>query len=125
MLTLSPAVQVILAPGVTDMRKSFDTLAAVVGEVLGADPLSGHLFAFCNRKRDRMKILYWDRSGYCLISKRLEKGTFGWPKTPSEGSAIAMTQKDLALLFGGIDLSQAKRRGWYEWKGKRDSPVHA
>ena len=125
MLTLSPAVQVFLAPGATDMRKSFDTLAAAVDEVLRADPLSGHLFGFCNRKRDRMKILYWDRSGYCLISKRLEKGTFAWPKTTPESGAVEMTHEELALLFGGIDLSRTQTRGWYEWKGKRDSSVNA
>ena len=120
MLTLTPAVRVFLAPGVTDMRKSFDTLAAVVQETIGSDPLSGHLFGFCNRKRDRMKILYWDRSGYCLISKRLERGTFAWPRTSTGEGVIEMTHEELLLLFGGVDVSRTQRRSWYDWRAGRD-----
>lgn len=137
MLTLSPKVRVFLAPGVTDMRKSFDTLAALVQETIRSDPLSGHLFGFCNRGRDRMKVLYWDRSGYCLISKRLERGRFAWPKVNGQESAIEMTHHELALLFAGAEVSRTRRRGWYDWRAgqvgadrepaaeKHDSSVHA
>lgn len=120
MLTLSAAVRVFLAPGVTDMRKSFDTLAALVAETIGSDPLSGHLFGFCNRKRDRMKILYWDRSGYCLISKRLERGRFAWPKASEGEEAVEMTPEEVARLFGGVDVVRARKRSWYDWRTSRD-----
>ena len=84
MLSLPTAVRVYLACGVTDMRKSIDGLSAVVQQQLREDPISGHLFVFCNRCRDRIKILYWDQSGYWLLHKRLEKGTFSWPPPPDD-----------------------------------------
>lgn len=115
MLSFADGVKVYLAPGATDMRKSFDTLASVVQETIRSDPLSGHLFGFCNRTRDRMKVLYWDRTGYCLISKRLERATFAWPKSSASEGAIELTMDELAQLFGGIDRARSKRRGWYEW----------
>jgi len=74
MLSLPPAVRVFVARGATDMRKSFDTLAALVIDVVDEDPMSGHLFLFVNRRKNRAKILWWDRSGYCLLAKRLEPG---------------------------------------------------
>ena len=80
MLTLSPRTRVFLAPGATDMRKSFDTLTAIVSETLKEDPLSGHLFVFSNRPRTRVKVLLWDGSGL-VMAKRLEKGTFFWPNS--------------------------------------------
>lgn len=119
MLTLSPGVQVFVAPGVTDMRKSFDTLAALAKDVVGGDPMSGHLFAFCNRKRDRMKVLYWDRSGYCLLAKRLERGKFAWPKTSREETSVEMTSQELMSLLGGLDVSRETSDGWYDWHATR------
>lgn len=114
MLSLPTAVRVYLARGATDMRKSIDGLAGVVQQVLTDDPFSGHLFVFCNRCRDRIKILYWEQSGFWLLHKRLEKGTFAWPAPPdSAKSKIEMTSAELAALLGGIDLRHAKRRGWY------------
>jgi transposase len=114
-LTLSPTVRIYLAPGATDMRKAFDGLAAATKSVIGEDPLSGHLFVFCNRRRDRIKILWWDRSGFCLFAKRLEKGTFRWPDlAPSRATRVEMTREELMLLLGGIDLRRAKRRRWLE-----------
>lgn len=114
MLSLPTAVRVYLARGATDMRKSIDGLAGVVQQVLTDDPFSGHLFVFCNRCRDRIKILYWEQSGFWLLHKRLEKGTFAWP-VPADGaeSKIEMTSAELAALLGGIDLRHAKRRCWY------------
>ena len=89
MISLNSGLRVYLATGVTDMRKSIDTLAIVVADRLVLDPLSGHLFAFCNRRRDTIKILYWDRNGFCLWMKRLEAERFAWPAATSEGMAQA------------------------------------
>ena len=94
------------------MRKQFDSLAEIVSGTLEEDPYSGHLYVFCNRLRNRLKILLWDRSGFVILAKRLEKGTFAWPD--SSASTIDMTPEELALLLGGIDLHGAKRRAWYE-----------
>jgi transposase len=96
------------------MRKGFDGLAAMAKDVFEADPLSGHLFVFRNRKRDRVKILYWDRSGYCLWYKRLESGQFHLPH--SENGALEVCWADLSLLLEGIDLSGAKRRKRFSLK---------
>jgi len=114
MLSLPTSVRVYLARGANDMRKSIDGLAAVTKEVLGHDPLSGHLFVFCNGRRDRIKILYWERSGFWLLHKRLERGTFAWPvPAESEARQIELSSSDLAALLGGLDLSTARRRRWY------------
>ena len=114
MLSLPTSVKIYLARGATDMRKSIDGLAAVTKTVLEHDPLSGHLFAFCNRKRDRIKILYWEQSGFWLLHKRLEKGTFSWPLADDDATKrVEMSATDLAALLGGLDMQKAKRRRWY------------
>ena len=114
MLTFAPRIRVYLAPGATDMRKSFDTLTGLVRSTLALDPLSGHLFVFTNRQRTRLKILVWDGSGLWVLAKRLEKGTFSWPKLEDPAAkSIAMTSAELTMLLSGVDLSQAKRRRWY------------
>jgi len=111
MLSLPPSVRVFAARGATDMRKSFDTLAAVVCDVVDEDPQSGHLFVFVNRRRDRIKILWWDRSGYCLLAKRLEHGRFRvYDQASEHAGRFEMTASDLALLLEGIDLRGARRR---------------
>lgn len=110
MLSPGPATKIYLACGVTDMRKSFDGLYALVRGKMDADPLSGHLFAFCNRRRDRIKILYFDGDGLCLFAKRLEKGTFRWPE--GDETSIELSQTQLNLLLGGIDLRATRRRRW-------------
>jgi transposase len=97
--------RVYLAPGATDMRKSIDTLSILVAGRLEMDPFSGHLFAFCNRRKNLVKILYWDRSGFCLWMKRLEKDRFRWPDTPSEVKEIDVRQ--LGWLLDGLDVHQA------------------
>ena len=113
MLTLSPAVRIYLATGATDLRRSIDGLSAVVRDRFTLDPLSGHLFLFRNRRGDRLKILAWDRSGFWVLYKRLEQGTFAWPTEASDGP-VEMGSADLLLLLSGVDLSQTRRRRWYE-----------
>lgn len=108
MLTIPPAVRVFLATEVADMRRSFDGLAMLVRERMGRSPLTGHLFVFRNRRGDRVKILYWDRSGFCIWYKRLEKGVFRFPE--DERSHVEVEAAELALLLEGIDLMGAKRR---------------
>ena len=111
MLSLPPSVRLFVARGVTDMRKSFDTLAALVIEVIEQDPQSGHLFLFVNRRRDRLKVLWWDRSGYCLLAKRLEHGQFRvFDRAHGNAGSFEMSASELALILEGIDLRGAKRR---------------
>ena len=112
MLTLPPSTKIFLVAGVTGMRKHFDSLAAIVSGALKLDPYSGHVFVFANRKRDRVKILFFDRSGFWVCAKRLERGTFAWPSA-TEGT-IEMSSEELAVLLAGIDLRGARRRRWYE-----------
>ena len=108
MLPTTPEVKVYVALGVTDMRKSINGLALLVEENFRLDLFTGSLFAFCNRKRDRVKIIYWDRNGFCLWMKRLEKEVFRWPE--SEMEVIEISQTALGWLLHGLDLKQAHRR---------------
>ena len=105
--------RVYLATGSTDMRKGFDSLAALVRDHLGHDPLSGSLFLFVGRGRDRLKILAWDTDGYCIYYKRLEEGTFRLPSPGTTGSAagasLELKASELAMLLEGIDLKSIKR----------------
>lgn len=103
-------VRVFLCIEPTDMRKGFDTLARLVREGLGQDPLSGHLFLFVGRRRDRVKLLYWDRDGYALWYKRLEKGTFRMPAAQAGAHHVELKASELAMLLEGIDLRSIKRR---------------
>jgi transposase len=118
MFGLSAAVRVYLATKPADMRKSFDGLAALVSGILALDPLSGHLFVFVNRRRDRIKILYWDRDGLAVWAKRLERGTFRMPAAGAD--RVEMTTADLAALLAGIDLNTARRRVRYR---RPDTPL--
>ena len=93
------------------MHKSFDGLAALALGALGLDPLSGHLFVFVNKRRDRIKILYWDRDGLAVWAKRLERGTYRVP--PAAATRVEMTTAELAALLAGIDLNTARRRVRY------------
>lgn len=111
MLSLPPSVRVFLCLAPADMRRSLDGLAALTREILREDPLSGHLFVFFNRRRDRTKILFWDRSGLALYYKRLEKGTFRLSAFERPDSRRAEIESaELALILEGIDLADAKRR---------------
>lgn len=98
------AQQVWLAPGATDMRKSIDGLAAIASYVLKQDPMSQHLFVFCNKEQNKLKILYWDRNGFWLFYKRLEKGRFRWPD-PRDGT-ISITRRQLVWLLEGLSIEQ-------------------
>jgi len=103
------AAKIYLCTSPTDMRKGFDTLAALVRDFLGRDPLSGHLFLFISRRRDRLKILYWDTDGFCLWYKRLEAGTFRQPRGPADRASVELKASELAMLLEGIDLRSVKR----------------
>jgi transposase len=113
MLTVSPAIRIYLATGATDLRRSIDGLSVLVRDQLHLDPLSGHLFLFRNRRGDRLKILLWDHAGFWVLYKRLERGTFAWPRDET-GASVEMRQRDLLLLLSGVDLATTRRRRWYE-----------
>jgi transposase len=112
-LTLGPSIKVYLARGTTDMRKSFDTLAGAVRELLAQDPLSGHLFVFCGRRRHLVKILYWDGAAFWLVAKRLARGTFAWPDAKDDRPTIELRADELGALLGGVDLRRTTWRRWW------------
>jgi transposase len=112
MLSLPPSVRIFLCTQPTDMRKSFDTLAALVRNGLQGDPLSGHLFVFHNKLGDRLKLLFWDTDGFVIYYKRLEEGSFQFPA--ARGNAgVEIRAADLAMLLDGVDLESVKRRKRY------------
>src|SRR3954447_19500706 len=111
MLNLA-AAKIYLCLEPTDMRKSFDTLALLVRDSLGGDPLSGGWFVFRGKRGDRLKILYWDGDGYALWQKRLAKGGFEFPKVIGPTAGVEISATDLALILGGVALN-AKRRMRY------------
>lgn len=115
MLSFSGSVKVLLAVEPCDLRKSFNGLHGLVTERLGEDPRQGTLFVFINRRHTRLKMLCWDGTGLWVLSKRLEKGTFSWPKNLAEGQAkLSLAPQALAMLTDGVDLRGAKLRPWYE-----------
>jgi transposase len=110
-LSLPPSVRVFVATQPVDGRKGVDSLIGIVRSVLSHDPLSGHLYVFFSRRCDRVRVVYWDRNGFAMWTKRLERGTFH-PKFSAEGSlsASAIEAAELALILEGIDLAGARRR---------------
>ena len=116
MMHLPASVRVYLCATACDMRKSFDGLQAVVREAMELDPFAGHLFVFANRRRDRVKILYWDRDGFAVWAKRLEEGTYAMPFDEYGDKRREITAAELGALLSGIDLSQARRRKRYQRK---------
>ncbi len=115
MISLPSSVRVFLHAPPTDLRKGFDALCGLVTTAFGQDPTSGHLFLFVNRRRDRMKILYWDRDGLAIWYKRLENpGTFQIPSTATKAASIEMTPTQLSLILSGIDLKSARQRKRYQ-----------
>jgi transposase len=114
MIHLPGSVRVYLCLAPCDMRKSFDGLAALVREHLELDAFAGHLYVFASRRRDRVKILYWERDGFAIWSKRLEEGTYAVPLGESSGQRQQeITVEELGALLSGIDLAQAVRRKRY------------
>lgn len=106
MFGLGPATRIYLAAEVTDMREGFEGLFGLVRDRLSCEPLSGHLFLFCNGQRNRLKILVWDGSG-------LEKGRFTWPQSGYAQGKVVLSHEELFLLLGGIDLIKTERKRWY------------
>lgn len=113
MIPVGPATQIFLAAGPTDMRKSFEGLSDLVRSRLKGDPLSGHLFVFANRRKTRLKLLYFDGSGLWVCAKRMEQGAVCWPAQDAQGPAQQVVAEELALILGGIDLAKTHRRPWW------------
>lgn len=109
MIGLPAGTRVWLAAGLTDMRRGFDGLAALVQGALTQDPFSGHVFVFRGRRGDIVKVLWWDGQGMCLFAKRLEKGRFIWPQADS--GSVALSPAQLSMLLEGIDW-RMPRRTW-------------
>lgn len=113
MFGFGPATRIYLALGATDLRKGFDGLHGLVRDRLQSEPTSGHVFVFANAERTRLKLLVFDGSGLWVCAKRLEKGRFCWPAASPDMIKVTLTHEELALLLGGIDLRQTRRRPWY------------
>ena len=110
MLTIASQTRIFIALHATDMRKGFDGLSGLVSDTLKQDPLSGALFLFVNRRRDRMKVLYWDGDGLAIWYRRLEQCTFQIPASSDQLNAIEIRSDEFTMLLRGIDLSSVKRR---------------
>lgn len=111
MLGLGAATRIFVATGTTDMRLGFNGLYALVAGQLQQDPQSGHLFLFANRRRDRMKILFYDEFSLWVCARRMEKGRLHWPN--SDDGRVQLTREEFALLIGGIDLGMTRKRKWH------------
>lgn len=114
MILLPRAVRVYMALAPTNLRKSFDGLSNDVRAVLALDPLSGHLFVFLNRRKNQVKLLLWTRGGFTIVQKRLERGTFAFPKqVNADATRIEMDVHELSMLLEGIDVTRARAsRRW-------------
>ena len=119
MLSLGTSHRYFLYTGVADMRKGFDGLSGLVGSSMERDPLSGDVFIFVNRRGDRMKLLLWDRSGFVLWYKRLERGTFEFPSVRQGAGSLEISWEKLVLILEGIELTSVKKRRRFSLK-KRD-----
>lgn len=115
MMLPSQSRRVYLAVGNTDMRKSINGLSIMVEQVMEQNPFAGDLFVFCNRRRNMIKILYWDHNGFCVWHKRLEEHRFTWPRTREE--VITIGQKELEWLLAGLDYTHAHKRLRYSAAG--------
>lgn len=113
MIHLPASVRVYLCLTPTDMRRSFDGLHALVRDHLQLDAFAGHLYIFSNRRKDRLKVLYWDRDGFAVWAKRLEEGSFAIPSGEAGSTRIEITTEELGAVLSGIDLQQAARRKRY------------
>ena len=129
MIALPPQIRVFLYRLPTDMRKSFNGLVALTESALKQDPLSGSFFVFVNRRRDRIKILYWGQTGFCIWYQQLQKGTYQLPAEDSleELETIEVTRPQLSLILDGIDLSSARQRMRFQLSQElldREEPTH-
>lgn len=113
MFGFGPATRIYVATGATDMRKSFNGLYGLVRDRLGCDPTSGHVFLFANARRNRLKLLVYDGSGLWVAAKKLDGGRFRWPESDTTVTRIVLSQEELALLVGGIDLVATRLRKWH------------
>ena len=114
MLAFPAAIKIYVAVQPVDMRKQFNGLWAAAQETLGEDPKHGAVFAFINKKRTRLKLLYWDGTGVWVLAKRLEQGRFSWPVPSDDRAKLALAPEALALLVGGIELKHGSLKPWYE-----------
>jgi transposase len=114
MLAFPAAIRIFVAVQPVDMRKSFNGLWSAVTEQLAEDPKSGAVFAFINKERTRLKLLYWDGTGVWVLAKRLEEGRFSWPAASDARSKLALAPEALALLVGGVELKRGSLKAWYE-----------
>ena len=121
MLSISSQTRIFLAREPVDMRKSFHGLIGLTESVLQQDPLSGHLFVFVNRRRDRIKLLYWGGTGFCIWYQQLEEGGYQLPDvaTADERKGVEITSSQLSLILDGIDLSSVRQRRRYRLPVKR------
>jgi transposase len=109
-MMLAPAgIKVHMAVGYTDLRKGLDGLAVLVEQVLEKDPFSGHMFVFRGRRADMIKVLFWDGSGLCLLTKRLEEGRFTWPVADEHGLTVTLTAAQLSMLLEGLEWQKPER----------------
>ena len=115
MISFSGSLKIFLLVDGCDMRKGFNGLYGLVSSSFGEDPRSGALYVFSNRRHTRIKVLYFDGTGLWILSKRLEQGTFSWPKaSQSDSLTLKLTPEAFAMLTDGVDLRGAKMRPWYE-----------
>jgi transposase len=120
-LSLPSSVRIYVAAEGVDLRYGFDGLAAATRTVIQQSPMSGHVFVFLNRRRNRIKLLVWDRTGYVLLYKRLERGSFRLPVAPEPGRRhVEIDSGELGLMLEGLDLRGARRRGWWYRRAGED-----
>lgn len=113
MFGFGPATRIYVATGATDMRKSFNGLYGLVRDRLECEPTSGHVFLFANARRNRLKLVVYDGSGLWVCAKKLDGGRFRWPVGGGTANKIVLSHEELALLLGGIDLTQTRTRKWH------------
>jgi transposase len=114
MLSFFSGLKIYASVDAVDLRKSFEGLSAIIQNILDENPSSGSLYIFTNQRRNRVKLFYWDGTGLWVMTKRLEKGTFFWPKKKEGQTKLSLTPESMALLLDGVDLRQGTLRPWYE-----------
>jgi transposase len=114
MLAFPAAIKIYVAVQPVDMRKQFNGLWSAVQEQLHEDPKNGAVFAFINKERTRLKLLYWDGTGVWVLAKRLEQGRFSWPRSADDRTKLSLAPEALALLVGGVELKHGSLKAWYE-----------